>query len=157
MFSNTAKPISFNNLSSQSLGRSSSTSLQALSRKVPSSSDIVSNFGSLRRSSNASVISDKESLYYKFNLKRVTKVRLDLENRLDSDFFAGFLADRSLFAQFLNSNGEKIGRATDSVKPEDELGYVTRRLNPGVYYLQLKSNYSGDVKYKIQLRTTAND
>ncbi|HEY9697371.1 MAG TPA: hypothetical protein V6D10_08915 [Trichocoleus sp.] len=152
MFSPAAKPVYSHNL-----GRASSASLLDFSRKAPAASDVIADFGFIkRRSRDASVISDKESLYYKFSLDRVTKIRVSLENRLNSDFFAGFLADRSLFSQFLNSNGQKIGSASKSAKPEDTIGFVTRRLNPGVYYLQLKSNFSGDIKYKLELQTTAN-
>jgi|GEM_PF-3772973 hypothetical protein len=133
-----------------------SAALSAPGTRKTSDFDIVANFGLLRRrASDADVISDKESLYYQFRVDRLTKVRMTLENRLERDPIAGFFRDRSLFGRFLDADGRRISRASDSARPEDTVALVSRRLRPGTYYLQLKSNFSDDIRYRVQLRRTA--
>lgn len=118
--------------------------------------DIVANLGLLkRRARDRDTISDKESLYYQFRVDRVTKVRLTLENRLEKDPVAGFFRDRSLFARFVDADGRRLSADSDSARPEETVSLLSRRFRPGIYYLRLKSNFSGNIRYGIELRRAA--
>lgn len=125
-------------------------------RARPSEFDVIGNLGVLSRSArDADTLNGKETVFYQFRLDRVSKVRTTLENRLRRDPVAGFFRDRSLFSTFLDADGRRISPDSRTARPEDSVTLVSRRLSPGTYYLRLRSNFSGDLPYRIEFRRLA--
>lgn len=113
--------------------------------------------GDLRKPyrSNSSTTKDSAQIY-SFKLGQTGKLKLTLRNRLNPNFFAGFLRDRSVTATLLDSRKQALEDYTLKASPGKLKGLTTSELEGNSYFVKVETKLSNRVPFTLNLAPSFN-